>query len=85
MTKDDSKLKSKDSIRQVLVLTYYYSIAVLTRFSAANLSDAVKFFAGSMSTLQTINLLSDHQTHYSGQLLVYFRLTGLTPPKYIGR
>ena len=84
VTKEDSKLKSKDSIRQVLVRTYDYSIAVLTRFSAANLSDTVNFFAGPMSKLQIINLLSDHQTHHRGQLLVYLRLCGLTPPKYIG-
>ena len=32
VTKEDSKLKSKDSIRQVVVRTYDYSIAVLTRF-----------------------------------------------------
>ena len=84
VTKEDSKLKSKDSIRQVVVQTYDYAIAVLARFSAANLSDTVKFFAGPMSKLQIINLLSDHQTHHRGQLLVYLRLCGLTPPKYIG-
>ncbi|WP_374662973.1 DinB family protein [Parasegetibacter sp. NRK P23] len=37
-----------------------------------------------MSKLQIINLLSDHQTHHRGQLLVYLRLCGLTPPKYVG-
>ena len=84
VTKEDSKLQSKDSIRQVVVRTYDYAIAVLTQFSANNLSDTVKFFAGPMSKLQIINLLSDHQTHHRGQLLVYLRLCGLTPPKYVG-
>ena len=84
MTNEDSKLRSKDSIRQVVVRAYDYAIAVLTWFSAANLSDTVKFFAGPMSKLQIINLLSDHQTHHRGQLLVYLRLFGLTPPKYVG-
>ena len=51
VTKEDSKLQSKDSIGQVVVQTYDYAIAVLTRFSAANLSDNVKFFAGPMSKL----------------------------------
>ena len=84
VSKDDGKLQNKDSIRKVMVRTYDYAIAVLTRFSATNLSDTVKFFAGSMSKLQIINLLSDHQTHHRGQLLVYLRLCGLTPPKYVG-
>ena len=84
VTKEDSKLKSKDSIRQVVVRMYDYAIAVLAVFSAANLSDTVKFFAEPVSKLQIINLLSDHQTHHRGQLLVYLRLCGLTPPKYVG-
>ena len=84
VSKDDSKLKSKVSIRQVVTRTYDYAIAVLNQFSASNLSDTVKLFAGPMSKLQIINLLSDHQTHHRGQLLVYLRLCGLTPPKYVG-
>ena len=84
VSKEDGNLQNKDSIRQVVVRTYDYAIAVLTHFSAANLSDTVKFFAGPMSKLQIINLLSDHQTHHRGQLLVYLRLCGLTPPKYVG-
>ena len=54
MTNEDGKLKSKGSIRQVLVRTYDYAIAVLTWFSTANLSDTVKIFAGPMSKLQLI-------------------------------
>ncbi|MCM5530631.1 DinB family protein [Parasegetibacter sp. NRK P23] len=84
VSKKDSNLQNKDSIRKVVVETYDYAIAVLTGFSATNLSDTVKFFAGPMSKLQIINLLSDHQTHHRGQLLVYLRLCGLTPPKYVG-
>jgi uncharacterized damage-inducible protein DinB len=84
VSKEDSKIKSKDSIRQVVVRTYDYAISVLNSFSVGNLSDTVKFFAGPMSKLQIINLLSDHQTHHRGQLLVYLRLCGLTPPKYVG-
>ena len=81
---EESKLQNKDSIRQVVIRTYDYAIAVLTRFSATNLSDTVQFFAGPMSKLQIINLLNDHQTHHRGQLLVYLRLCGVTPPRYVG-
>lgn len=84
VSKEDSKISQKDSIRSVIVRTYDYAISVLQQFPIEQLGDSVKFFAGPMSKLQIINLVSDHQTHHRGQLLVYLRLSGLTPPKYIG-
>jgi uncharacterized damage-inducible protein DinB len=84
VSKDDEKLQDKDRIRVVLVRTYDYAIGVLQQFSPSNLGDQVSFFAGPLTKLQIINLLSDHQTHHRGQLLVYLRLSGITPPKYGG-
>ena len=83
-SKIDNKLKDKDSIRKVLVRTYDNAINVLMHFRPENLSDTVNFFAGPMNKMQVINLINDHQTHHRGQLLVYLRLSGITPPKYIG-
>lgn len=84
ISKDDEKLNNKDSIRLVVVKTYDFAISVLNDFPIKHLPENVKFFAGPMTKLQIINLLSDHQTHHRGQLLVYLRLCGITPPKYVG-
>jgi uncharacterized damage-inducible protein DinB len=29
-------------------------------------------------------LMHDHHTHHRGQIIVYLRLNGLKPPKYVG-
>ena len=80
----DNKIQGKDSIRSVIAETYDFAISALSSFPTEQLADTVKFFAGPMNKLQVINLLSDHQTHHRGQLLVYLRLCGITPPEYIG-
>ncbi len=44
----------------------------------------VEFFAGPKTKRQIILLLNEHQTHHRGQMIVYLRLHGIQPPKYIG-
>lgn len=84
VTKADAKLTQKKDIIAVLNRTYDFAINVLQHFDAAHLSDTVSFFAGPMNKLQIINLLSDHQAHHQGQIIVYLRLNGIKPPEYLG-
>jgi uncharacterized damage-inducible protein DinB len=84
VAKDDSKLKDKAGIRIVLTKTYDYAIGVLEVLEKNQLGVPVQFFAGPMTKLQIITLINDHQTHHRGQLMVYLRLNGLVPPKYVG-
>ena len=84
VSESDKKLTNKDSIRAVVVRTYDYALGVLKQFPPKSLGDKVSFFAGPLTKLQIINLLSDHQTHHRGQMLVYLRLSGVTPPRYVG-
>jgi len=84
INEDDKRLQDKDSIRVVVARTYDHAIAVMQNFDRRNLGDTVKFFAGPMTKMQIINLMSDHQTHHRGQVLVYLRLCGYTPPRYVG-
>lgn len=81
---DDKELRDKDSIRVVLVRTYDRAVSVLRDFPPDQLRDSVDFFAGPMTKMKIITLLSDHQTHHRGQMVVYLRMCGLTPPKYVG-
>ncbi|RZS99135.1 DinB family protein [Aquimarina brevivitae] len=59
-----------------------YRYVQLTK--SESFSDTVDFFAGPKSKLQILNLLQDHVTHHRGQLMIYLRLKGVQPPKYVG-
>ncbi|MDP4284903.1 MAG: DinB family protein [Bacteroidota bacterium] len=83
-SKEDAKLTNKKDILLALDKTYDFAIDVLQHFDANDLADTVSFFAGPMNKLQIINLLSDHQTHHQGQIIVYLRLNGIKPPDYVG-
>lgn len=78
------QLQEKDSIIRVVTEVYDYALQALSRLDSRTLSDSVAFFAGPMTKLQIVNLINDHQTHHRGQLLVYLRLSGITPPRYVG-
>ena len=80
----DMKLHKKDSIIAVVSRTYDFALDVLAQFETRHLADSVDFFAGRKTKLQIINLLHDHQTHHRGQLIVYLRMKGLQPPRYVG-
>lgn len=49
-----------------------------------DLDTLTDFFAGPISKRRVVMLLNDHQSHHRGQMVVYLRLKGITPPKYIG-
>ncbi|HEV3252316.1 MAG TPA: DinB family protein [Puia sp.] len=83
-TKADGKKQKKEEVLEVVNRVYDFAIRVLRNIDEAHLSDSVNFFAGPMNKLQIINLVSDHQTHHRGQLIVYLRLNGIKPPDYVG-
>ncbi len=80
----DAELTEKAEIREVLEESYEYALAVMEEFDPEQLADTVDFFAGPKSKLQIINLINDHQSHHRGQLMVYLRLKGILPPRYVG-
>lgn len=84
VNKADAALTDKKNIIVVLNKTYDFALNVLQHFDPNQLADTVKFFAGPMNKLQIINLLSDHQAHHQGQIIVYLRLNGIKPPEYVG-
>lgn len=84
VTKADAKLQNKEEVRALVIKAYDYALETFRKFNPANLADTVKFFAGPMNKLQIITLINDHQTHHRGQVLVYLRLNGIAPPRYVG-
>lgn len=84
VTKADKQMTKKEEIIGILNKSYDYAINTLKAFDKKQLDEKVNFFAGEKNKLQIINLLSDHQTHHRGQLMVYLRLNGIKPPDYTG-
>jgi uncharacterized damage-inducible protein DinB len=74
---------SKANTIKTLSAAYDAAIAAVAALPKENLADSVAFFAGKLTKMQMINILSDHQTHHRGQLVVYLRLNGILPPRYI--
>ena len=74
----------KAAIIPVLEQSLQYAQAAIEQLPDAELDQKVTFFAGSKTKRQIINLMHDHLTHHRAQIIVYLRLKGITPPKYIG-
>ncbi len=76
--------KSKDEVLKVLEESLDFASATLKDFDPKQLNETVKFFTGPMTKRQIINLMNDHLTHHRAQAIVYLRLNGVLPPKYVG-
>ena len=61
-----------------------YTLKVLQNLEENELSERVNFFAGNLTRWQIFELMHDHHTHHRGQIIVYLRLNGFKPPKYVG-
>lgn len=76
--------KSKEEVLKVLEESLDYASNTLKDFDPKQLNETVKFFSGPMTKRQIINLMNDHLTHHRAQAIVYLRLNGVLPPKYVG-
>jgi uncharacterized damage-inducible protein DinB len=76
--------KSRKEIVEILNQSMAYIQNVLADFKPEHLNDPVDFPAEKLNKQQIITLLNDHHTHHRAQLLVYLRLKGEKPPKYVG-
>ena len=74
---------SKAGAIKAIGSAYDYAISTVAALPREQLADSVAFFAGKITRMQMINILSDHQTHHRAQLIVYLRLHGIAPPRYI--
>ncbi len=76
--------KSRKEIIEITNKSMAYIHSILADFKTENLSDLVNFPAEQLTKRQIITLLNDHHTHHRAQLLVYLRIKGEKPPKYVG-
>ena len=75
--------KSKLDMISKLNETFEKTIKFISDFDTNRLDERLDYFGADRTKRQILMLLSDHITHHRGQMLVYLRLNGLKPPRYV--
>ncbi len=83
----DTELKvDKKSKKEMIVTidkTFNKTIEFISNFDSDRLDERLDYFGADRTKRQILLLLADHITHHRGQMLVYMRLNGLKPPRYV--
>ena len=75
--------KTKKEMIATINKTFNEASKSMKQFNTAHFNDQLDYFGLNRTKLQIFLLLADHVTHHRGQMLVYLRLNGLVPPRYI--
>jgi uncharacterized damage-inducible protein DinB len=75
---------NKEQILEFVASAYDYAIKAMSELDEKTISKEFNWSGGKMNKFQFLNLIQDHQSHHVGQIIVYLRLNGIAPPKYIG-
>ena len=75
--------KSKEEMIARIDKTFDETIKLMEEFDTTKFDDRLDYLGLNRTKRQIFLLLTDHITHHRGQMLVYMRLNGLTPPRYV--
>tara|TARA_R100001369_G_scaffold70941_1_gene98671 strand:- start:124 stop:732 length:609 start_codon:yes stop_codon:yes gene_type:complete len=75
--------KSKKEMIATINKTFETTIEFISKFDINRLEERLDYFGSDRTKRQVLLLLADHITHHRGQMLVYIRLNGLVPPRYV--
>lgn len=75
--------KSKEEMIAIIDKTFDETIKLINQFDTTHFDDELDYFGLNRTKRQIFLLLADHITHHRGQMLVYMRLKGLVPPRYV--
>ncbi len=75
--------KSKKEMLATIDKTFDETIELIKRFDTHQFDEELDYFGLNRSKQQIFLLLADHITHHRGQMLVYLRLNGQVPPRYV--
>ncbi|MCF6348315.1 MAG: DinB family protein [Flavobacteriaceae bacterium] len=75
--------KSKEEMIATIDKTFNETIRLIKQFDTSQFNDELDYFGLNRTKRQIFSLLADHVTHHRGQMLVYLRLNGLVPPRYV--
>ncbi|WP_411768280.1 DinB family protein [Winogradskyella sp. A3E31] len=83
----DTELKVDDKSKKEMIATidkiFDKTKAFISSFDLERLDERLDYFGLDRTKRQVLLLLSDHITHHRAQMLVYLRLNGLKPPRYV--
>ena len=75
--------KSKQEMIATINRTFDITIAFIQNFEVDKLEERLDYFGSDRTKRQVLMLLADHITHHRAQMLVYMRLNGIKPPRYV--
>lgn len=75
--------KSKKEMIATIDKTFDATIKLLTNFDPSKFNDKLDYLGFTRTKRHIFLLLADHITQHRAQMLVYLRLNGLVPPRYI--
>ena len=76
-------LKSKSEMILTIDKTFELTTKLITEFDTLKLNDRINYLGLERTKRQILLLLLDHITHHRGQMIVYLRLNGISPPRYV--
>jgi uncharacterized damage-inducible protein DinB len=75
--------KSKKEMIATIAKTFNETIKLISEFDTNKFNDRLDYLGLNRTKRQIFLLLADHITHHRGQMLVYMRLNGIKPPRYV--
>lgn len=75
--------KSKREMIATIEETFNEAIKIIKQFDTTQFNNELDYFGLIRTKRQIFLLLADHISHHRGQMLVYMRLNGLVPPRYV--
>lgn len=75
--------KSKEEMIAAVDHTFDETIKLIAAFDTTTFNDRLDYLGLDRTKRQIFLLLADHITHHRGQMLVYLRLNGIKPPRYV--
>lgn len=75
--------KSKEEMIATISNTFDVTSTFISEFDIKKLDERLDYFGANRTKRQILLLLTDHITHHRAQMLVYMRLNGLKPPRYV--
>jgi uncharacterized damage-inducible protein DinB len=83
----DTELKVDNKSKKEMIAkiddTFDKTSEFISNFDIKKLEERLDYFGSDRTKRQVLLLLADHITHHRGQMLVYMRLNGLKPPRYV--
>ncbi len=76
--------KSKAEILNQLKEAFSYITQTVKNFPDSQLEDPIEFNGEHINKEYIFYLMRDHLTHHRAQAIMYLRLKGIAPPKYVG-